>query len=98
MKHTPEPWTMYNWSQPKTDKLITVGIYTQEFPKGHEIGQAFGHSEEEAFANARLMTAGPEMLMVVKEYYNFLKNSPLEYEEDFEHKDYIRDLIKKATE
>ena len=66
-KHTPGPWNAYDFTLPKTETLVKVGIDCGKFPNGHEIGSAYGHSEEEAFANAKLIAAAPDLLSKLKE-------------------------------
>lgn len=37
------------------------------------------------------------LLGIAKCYLDFLKSTPLEYEEDVEYRSYIEDVIKEAT-
>lgn len=99
-KYTSGTWKSYGFTHQRTKTLIGVGITVGRGinREGFEVACAHGHSKEEALANAKLIASAPELLWVAKQYYNFLKSSHLEYEEDFEYKTRVEDIIKKATE
>lgn len=90
-KFTPGPWEV-------TPQQTHNGSFFRVKGESVKVANIVTRDYKTAEANAKLIAAAPDLLYLAKKYLAFIKNSPLEYEEDFEYRDYVESVIKKATE
>lgn len=88
-KHTPGPWVL-NGNSGK--QVVVVGDNEIIAPNG-----SWNHSDEQDFADARLIAAAPELLEALEAVLRFDANMPGEYKHDVTLAIKVRKAISKAT-
>lgn len=103
-KHTPGNWKAYDWDIEKARTLRGVGIECGDgfMQGGFEVAVAHGHTSEEAFANAKLISCAPAMLDTLIKVLKVIEDSDYWWIDSpnkggFDREE-IENVIKKATE
>jgi len=73
MTHTKGPWDTRD-----DDKRITVGCGLVEGPNGYDVAEVYNDDcdRDEAWANARLIAAAPDLLALAYQYRDDLRHPP----------------------
>lgn len=87
-KHTPGPWSL------KDDISLVVGPSAD--PAGDPVATIEGHPEE-AFANARLIAAAPDLLAALRALVEYEDDAPPDGSRGAEVYNQARAAIAKAT-